>query len=97
MAMMSIVTRRTAAFGMMGTTAPMPLTMKRRRWNIGTRIDKMNFRGDTVATRRGREFERDKGRMETGGSCDKATRWLDVLKYGPTIRSGQSPRFLVNR
>lgn len=37
--MMSIVTRRTTAFGTMGTTARMPLTMKRRRWNIGTRID----------------------------------------------------------
>ena len=26
-------------------------------------------RGDTVATRPGRESERDKGRMVTGGSC----------------------------
>lgn len=29
----------------------------------------MNFRGDTVATRQGREFEHGEGRMETGGSC----------------------------
>ena len=26
-------------------------------------------RGDTVATRQGREFEQGEGRMETGGSC----------------------------
>ena len=30
-------------------------------------FDKMNFRGDTVATRQGREFERGKGRMAPTG------------------------------
>jgi len=39
MAMMSIETRRTAAFGTMGTSAPMSPTTRRRRWNIGTRIE----------------------------------------------------------
>ncbi len=46
--------------------APMPRTMKRPRWSIGIHTN-MNFRGDTVATRRGREFEREEGRMAPTG------------------------------
>ena len=37
--MMSIVTRRTAAFGTMGTIARMLPTTKRPRWSIGILID----------------------------------------------------------
>ena len=56
----------------------------------------MNFRGDTVATRQGRESEREEGRMAPKGNrrlqAIRLLVGLDVLKYGPTIRSGQSPR-----
>jgi len=58
----------------------------------------MNFRGDTVATRQGREFEQGKGRMASKGKrrlqALRSLDGLDVLKYGPTFRSGQSPRFI---
>ena len=66
MVMMYIATRRTAAFGTTGTIALMPRTMKRPKQSIGIRTN-MNFRGDTVATRQGREFERGKGRMAPTG------------------------------
>ena len=39
MVMMSTVTMMTVASGMMGTIVPMLLTMKRRKWSTGIRID----------------------------------------------------------
>ena len=39
MVMMSIVTMRMAAFGMMAIIVPMQPTMKRPKWSIGTHID----------------------------------------------------------
>lgn len=65
-AMMYIAIRMTAAFGTMGTIAPMPRIMRRRKRSIGIHTN-MNFRGDTVATRHGREFEQGKGRMAPTG------------------------------
>ena len=59
---MCIVTMRTAAFGTMGTIVQMPRITRRRKRSIGIHTN-MNFRGNTVATRQGREFERGKGRM----------------------------------
>lgn len=37
--MMSTVTEKTGAFGMMATIVPMPPTMKKPRWSIGIPID----------------------------------------------------------
>ena len=39
----------------------------------------MNFRGDTVATRQGREFERGKGRMAPTGKRRLQSRLSDVV------------------
>ena len=92
---MCIVTMRTAAFGMMGTIVQMPRITRRRKRSTGTHINR-NFRGDTVATCQGREYEREEGRMASKGKRRLPALMqldgLDVLKYGPKIRSGQSPR-----
>lgn len=79
---------------------------RRRRKSIGgrqigtgkkcARGNDNNYRGDTVATCQGREYEREEGRMASKGKRRLPALMqldgLDVLKYGPKIRSGQSPR-----